>query len=267
MSELTQTDIQKVQNALLDELANKPPTIGVVGVSGVGKSSTINSMFKTHLKISHTIAGTKEFGTTDLSLQFTAGKVKGEAVNLRVIDAPGLGEDRNIDPAYMDMYKNNLPLCDVILWVMSARNRAVALDQMYLEEFHEFGSRIIFGVNQVDLVYPMNWPSTSPIPSSQMEEHINEIVKDRSVKIQSVLKSPVKIIAYSAEKGYNLEQLFELLINSIATERKWLFASLKNFSYRDFMPVEMAANAAISTGQPKKKAAASILSWLINQGE
>ena len=34
---------QKIEEAF----ASTPPTIGLIGVSGVGKSSTINSMFKT----------------------------------------------------------------------------------------------------------------------------------------------------------------------------------------------------------------------------
>jgi len=265
MPELTPADTEKIRDAMLEEVASRPPTIGVVGVSGVGKSSTINTMFKTRLKISHTVAGTKEFGATDLSLHFTAGEVKGEMINLRMVDAPGLGEDKKLDSAYIQMYKDNLPLCDVILWVMNARNRAVALDQIYLEEFKEFGSRIVFGINQVDLVHPMDWHPASPIPSVNMEKHIEEIVKDRSEKIQSVLNAPVKIIAYSAEKGYNLEQLFALLIDSIPSQRKWLFASLKNFSFRDFVPVELASVVDSQSGKGKRKDAFSLLSRLFNQ--
>lgn len=46
MAKLTDNELQKVKQAMLKELANTPPTIGLVGVSGVGKSSTINAMFK-----------------------------------------------------------------------------------------------------------------------------------------------------------------------------------------------------------------------------
>lgn len=267
MSEITQADLQKVQNALLEEAEHRPPTIGVIGVSGVGKSSTINAMFKTHLKISHTIAGTKEFGATDLSLQFTSGKAKGGEVNLRVVDAPGLGEDRQLDPAYIQMYKENLPACDVILWVMSARNRAVALDQIYLEELKEFTERLVFGINQVDLVYPVDWHPASPIPSVQMEGNINEILKDRSKKIQSTLNQPIRIIPYSAEKGYNLEQLFKLLIDSIPPERKWLFTSLKNFSFKDFVPDELATELIAQPDKENKRVTSAFISWLFNQSK
>lgn len=265
MSEITSDDLQKIRAVLLDEVTERPPTIAVVGVSGVGKSSTINSMFKTQLKVSHTVAGTKEFDPTDLSLKFTKGEASGESVNLRVIDAPGLGEDKKLDPSYIKMYKENLPLCDVILWVMSARNRAIALDQMYLEEFKEYGERIVFGINQVDLVHPIDWNESINLPSIEMEQNINEIVKDRSEKLSSYINSPVKIMAYSAQKGYQLEQLFELLIDSIPNERRWIFDGLKNFSYKDFIPAELNAYINDSPKKPKGKSRFFSFSKLFGQ--
>jgi hypothetical protein len=53
MAELTHED-EVTLRRLIGEALQKPPMIGLVGVSGVGKSSTINTMFKTSLPISHT---------------------------------------------------------------------------------------------------------------------------------------------------------------------------------------------------------------------
>lgn len=236
MSKLTDDDIRKMREAMGFTLAKTPPVIGLIGVSGVGKSSTINAMFKTSLPISHTVACTKEFKTTDMELQMAKGEMSGTRVSLQVIDAPGLGEDIFLDPKYIGMYHEHLPSCDVILWVLSARNRAMALDQKYLHDFKEFHQKIIFGINQVDLVHPMNWNHKINLPSVEMENNINEITNDRSAKLYSITKSEIKIVPYSATYGFNLEKLFKILIRAIPEKRRWIFDGLKNFSYRDFIP-------------------------------
>lgn len=157
-----------------------------MGVSGVGKSSTINAMFKTSLPVSHTVACTKEFWALKLDLKMTQGPAQGRGINLVVHDAPGLGEDLANDAQYLSMYREKLPDCDIILWILTARNRAVALDQHYLTQLEEFQDRIVFGLNQVDLVEPMNWPPGLPIPSVEQEKHIAEILKDRGRRLSSV---------------------------------------------------------------------------------
>jgi predicted GTPase len=151
---LTPQAIETLREIAQREVAARPPTIGLIGVSGVGKSFTINTLFKTELETSDTVACTKEFKAIDLGLEFTKGRAIGTAVGLMIIDAPGLWEDMKRDPEYLSMYREHLSQCDVVLWIMTARNRAVALDQLYLEQLHQFHPKIIFGVNQVDLIEP-----------------------------------------------------------------------------------------------------------------
>ena len=124
--EITREDEQNLIDTIRRELNKKPPTIGLIGVSGVGKSSTVNAMFKTDLAISHVVACTKAFEKKDLEVTMKEGVGKGQVVHLRVIDAPGLGEDIKLDPKYLSMYRDHLPECDVNLWVITARNRAIA---------------------------------------------------------------------------------------------------------------------------------------------
>lgn len=236
MPDLTSKELFKIKIALHEELKERPPTIGLIGVSGVGKSSCINSMFKTTLAISHTVACTKEFQEIELSLHMHQGNMEGESVNLIVVDAPGLGEDIALDPKYIKMYEEHLPSCDVILWVLNARNRAVALDQSYLQHFVEFHDRMVFGINQVDLVHPMNWNAQINLPSEEMEQQINVIVADRVAKLASIIGDKSEIIPFSAKTGFNLEKLFNRLIKSMPESRRWIYNGLKSFSYRDFVP-------------------------------
>jgi uncharacterized protein len=231
------TDQEKKQLGQL--IQEKPPKIGLVGVSGVGKSSTINAMFKTSLPISHTIACTTEFCEIPFELKMRQGAGAGQSVNLVVCDAPGLGEDIRKDPEYIDMYRKNLPSCDIILWIMSARNRAIALDQTYLKNFSDLSKRIVFGISQVDLVEPMNWNPNFPIPSKEQMNYIAEIVSDRSKRLSDTLGRNVDVIPYSNYRRYNLEVLFTNLLQSCAGNRSWIFGGLKNFSFEDGISIKL----------------------------
>lgn len=241
---LTEDEKESVRQAIMSELAIRPPTVGLIGVSGVGKSSTINTMFKANLAVSHTRACTKEFG--DVRLCGTSGTIKDHAVSLIVRDAPGLGEDVRKDPQFLGMYERELPACDVVLWVMSARNRAVALDQMYLQHFMkrsrdvealaDLPGKLVFGVNQVDLVHPLNWRDGCPIPSIEQTPHIEDIVADRSKRLSDVLGRAVQVIPYSNVRGFNLEKLFTAMLASARPGRAWIFDSLRNFTLNDFLP-------------------------------
>lgn len=232
---LSVEDAEKLRQAWESELARKPPTIGVVGVSGVGKSSTINTMFRTDLPISHTVACTKEFTEVPLRVQASSGPGAGDRVQLVVVDAPGLGEDVRRDAHYLDMYERHLPECDVVLWVTAARNRAVALEQQYLQRFSALQDRIVFGVSQVDLVEPRNWKSASLVPSREQEANIEAIIADRGARLSDVVGRQVRIVPYSNYKGYNLEWLFTSLLESCTSGRKWIFEALKNFELEDWI--------------------------------
>lgn len=233
---LTDREKRSIRRAIRYELLENPPTIGLVGVSGVGKSSTINTLFRTDLTVSHTVAGTKKFDKVDLSLTVKPESGTPTKTNLRVYDAPGLGEDIRKDEEYIEMYKEVLPTCDVILWIMAAPNRAIALDERYLLEFKSFFDKMVFGLCQVDLVAPMNWQENLPIPSTEQETNIREIVADRTEKFQSILGREVKMIPYSNVRGYNLDELFLAILEAAPPDRAWIFQGLKGFNSLDFVP-------------------------------
>ncbi|KUL29588.1 GTPase family protein [Actinoplanes awajinensis] len=148
------------------------PTIGVVGVSGVGKSSTVSALFGA--------------SPTALTVQ----------------TVPGLGEDFRRDPGLLREYAARLPLCDVILWVQDARARGLALDQSYLETLRPPRDRLVFGVNQVDLIAPGDWAGG---PSPEQAQHLLEVLEERKARL------PGPVVGYSALRAYRLQELFTAL--------------------------------------------------------
>jgi hypothetical protein len=245
---LEEENLAQVADLLERELAARPPAFGLVGVSGVGKSSTVNALFRTQLPTSDTVACTKEFRAVQLDVAYSDAARNRERVELTVIDAPGLGEDLDRDPEYLRMYEENLGRCDVILWVVSARNRAVALDQMYLRKLSQFHDRIVLGINQVDLVEPMDWVDKYNIPSAEQERNVRAIEADRVAKIRAVVGRQLPVVAYSARRGYQLEKLFTTVLKSCPESRRWIYAGLKNFTYKDFLPSNGVGKSAARTG-------------------
>ncbi len=238
--------LEPVLRAVEDEFNRQPPAICVIGLSGVGKSSSINSMFGTNKKVSSTTRGTHRFRTDTFHIVSTRVEGAGVKCALRVLDAPGLGEDASLDDNYLSRYRHHLKekKCDIVLWIVAARNRALALDQQYLSRLSDVLPNVVIGINQVDLVDPLNWNDRINMPSLEQERAINEIVQDRHAKLSKCLKSECQTIAYSALKSYNLHALFAACLNASKPERRWMFDLLKSFSTYDWLNKAKGLSAA-----------------------
>jgi uncharacterized protein len=223
-------------NAIEGEFAANPPTICVIGLSGVGKSSTINAMFGANRTVSATIRGTTRFAADTYEIAST--RVAGLALNctLRVYDAVGLGEDIELDASYLERYKRHLPKCDIALWIVAARNRALALDQQYLQQLAKVLPNLVIGLNQVDLVEPLSWSTAANLPSKAQQQAIAAIAADRRAKLgRYARQGEVAVIPYSALHYYNLQSLFLECIRAAPAPRRWMFDLIKSFSTADWL--------------------------------
>lgn len=99
--------------------------IGVIGKTGVGKTTTVNSLFQAKFVTSRTIVGTTEAQYKDFILP-DGGK-------LTIVDMPGYGRSVDEDKLYRDIYLNELPKCDIILLVVQGNSSDLRDDQRMIK--------------------------------------------------------------------------------------------------------------------------------------
>ena len=112
------------------EKKEKPVCVGIIGQSGVGKTTTVNNLFGAKFKTSRTMEGTKEAQYKDFALE--DGSV------ITIVDLPGYGRGLNEDAKYREIYIRELKKCDVILLVIQANDKAIADDQYMVQCLYEW---------------------------------------------------------------------------------------------------------------------------------
>jgi uncharacterized protein len=133
-------------------------------------------------------------------------------------------------------YKSHLPKCDIALWIIAARSRAIALDQQYLQQLNRVLPKLVIGLNQIDLIEPLNWVDSTKLPSREQHEAIKVIVQDRRARlVRHARQGEVAVIPYSATRYYNLQSLYLECVRSAPAARRWMFDLIKSFSTADWL--------------------------------
>lgn len=104
--------------------------IGVIGKAGVGKTTTVNSLFKAKFITSRTVVGTSKAQYKDFELP--------NGSKLTIVDMPGYGRSVAEDNEYQKIYLNELPKCDVILMVVQADSADFSDDQSMIKTIEEW---------------------------------------------------------------------------------------------------------------------------------
>ncbi|WP_448957403.1 GTPase family protein [Klebsiella michiganensis] len=197
-----------LRNDILKHLRNLTqyePVIGIMGKTGVGKSSLCNALFQGEV----TPVSDVEACTRDV-LRF---RLSSGSHSLLLVDLPGVGESKARDEEYTTLYRRILPKLDLVLWVIKADDRALSVDEhFYRKVMLAYQHRVLFVVNQADKAEPCHqWNAISNTPSHSQQSTIE--AKRSAVQQLFLPHHPVSVI--SAQTGWGLDAMVETMMHSL----------------------------------------------------
>lgn len=215
-------------DAKLRQARFQPLDVMVTGVTGAGKSTTLNSFFqKTVAKVGDGVdPETMELDAYQLNDIF------------RVWDTPGLGDGVEIDKIHKKkmvdlLYKtysldgNTYGFIDMALIVIEGSNRDMGTTYTLLNEVivpNIQRDRIFVVINQADVAMKgRHWNYTTNTPDTQLVDFLEQ----QAYSIQKRVKEAtgvniLKPVYYSAEYGYNVKAVFDLIIEHMPLQRRSL---------------------------------------------
>ncbi|UNH30838.1 GTPase family protein [Moellerella wisconsensis] len=217
----------------LNAIINYSPTIGLMGKTGVGKSSLCNALFQANISpVSDIRSGTHEAKHFEMQL--------GERT-LTFVDLPGIGESIASDDVYHAQYQQLLPTLDLIIWVLRADERAWISDeityQFLTEQCGYDKTRFLFVLNQADKIEPCRgWDIALRSPSDKQRQHLQQKIDI----VQHSFSPTHPVIAVSAKESYQLSQFVETLISALPSHASSSVVSQLQTTYRT-QPVESIA--------------------------
>ena len=221
---------EKQKSAIINRLSavlNYEPKIGVLGKTGVGKSSLCNALFgKDLFNISNVEACTRNVQEEFLHI--------GDSKGLKLIDVPGVGESKGRDEEYAKLYAELMPKLDLVLWVIKADDRALSSDESFYKNIVKphikEGKPFFFVLNQVDKIEPLReWDIEKHIPGLKQFQNINAKVLD----VARFFEVPASRIIYvSASEKYNLTELVNEIVFALPKERKITFFKEVNTDFQ-----------------------------------
>ncbi|MCW5318432.1 GTP-binding protein [Nostoc sp. KVJ3] len=205
----------------ISETFNYEPKIGILGKTGVGKSSLCNALFGKDLApVSDVDSCTRE--AQEYSGQIGSGKIK-------LVDLPGVGENQKRDLEYKDLYFKKLPELDVVLWVLKADDKAFSSDEEFyhkiIKPHLEQGKPFIIVLNQVDKVEPYrDWDAKKCKPGEKQQKNIDAKIELVAKNFGIDKKNVIPVSCYKDEE-YNLIHLVETITYTIPKEKKVTFVN------------------------------------------
>ncbi|MBA5239068.1 GTPase family protein [Pectobacterium aroidearum] len=219
----------------IEQLIQYEPVIGIMGKTGAGKSSLCNALFQGEVSpVSDNRACTRHA----LTFRLSSGQR-----SILFVDLPGVGESEERDHDYAELYQHWLPRVDIVLWLLKADDRALAIDQhIYRTVIGErYRDKILFVLNQVDKLEPCHeWDWNTQQPSLKQSGNIYA----RRVAVRSTFFPTHPVCAVSVKTGWGMAAMVETLFQclppkassplSARLQSDWRSVAIKNRAQDDF---------------------------------
>ena len=215
----------------LEKARFRPLDVMVTGVTGAGKSTTLNTIFKKNVA---TVGNGVDPETMDLD-SYSLNDV------FRLWDTPGLGDGVANDEIHKRklvdlLYKTYSLDGNIYGWIDSAivilegLNRDMGSTYTLLNEVivpNIQADRILVVINQADMAMKgRHWNKETNRP----DEVLVDFLERQALSIQNRVKEATgvtirKPVYYSAEYGYNIEKLLDFIIDNIILEKRQLIGA------------------------------------------
>lgn len=206
----------------------QPLDLLIVGATGAGKSTTLNTILQ------------KEEAAVGYGAEPETMDTKYYMINdfFRIWDSPGLGDGVEIDKEHKkkisDLLKKryqrnyiNYGFVDMVLVLLDASSRDFGTEYDLINNVilkHISPDRVLIAVNKADFgMYGRHWDSINNQPDDALLRTLEEKVFSVKKRInESTGLNVPKPIYYSAEYGYNITKLLDLIINNIPITKRML---------------------------------------------
>lgn len=213
----------------LHRIGIQPLDVMVTGVTGAGKSSTLNTFFQNEVAKVGTGVNPETMGLTSYQLNDY----------FRFWDTPGLGDGVQKDQEHSHkmidlMYKTytddndvKYGFIDLVLVVLDGGVRDLGttyklLNEIVVPNFQK--SRVLIAINQADMAMKgRQWDYALNKPKEKLLKFLDE----KTVSIQRRVHEAtgvevIKPVFYSAEHGFNIDTLFDHLIDNMPDSKRSL---------------------------------------------
>lgn len=225
MKELNNYRIRDIEKKL-EKARFRPLDVMVTGVTGAGKSTTLNTIFKKNVA---TVGNGVDPETMYLDY-YSLNDV------FRLWDTPGLGDGVANDETHkrklLDLLYKTYSLegniygwIDSVIVVLEGLNRDMGSTYTLLNEVivpNIQAERILVVINQADMAMKgRHWNKETNRPDGVLLDFLEK----QAISIQNRVKEATgvtirKPVYYSAEYGYNIEKLLDFIIDNMIVERR-----------------------------------------------